>query len=864
MAYYGFDKEYLPRISANSRGFSESRPRQSLRFVDDYENWSDGAIKDKSGRSKHASFSYSKRRPLSADSSVSSSISGLSLKDSNEPADDNFKLNLSDILDSKKDNSSRYSFQRKSDLDSILNTWPHPPNYGAASDATKTSAFAKSLTEGIGLTNQDLESNQKEKLQSLFQERDTLTLQVSHYRQAAETAASDLAAEKVKSATCQDEIKKAKGKISDLQQKIMDLKCEIESGKQFQARSSAMISSLQNRVKDAEDFAVDKENKMSRVDVTVFSLKKELQQQVDEKQKLEISLKHHLKVEEEKTKKAEEWERKLREMCALLANLLGIEAPGGLEAIDLIVSRVKEAVRDFGSLKQKMTSMTHQYQNTDLEVKASRETIMRLVADIGKEQQLSGERLKEIENLTRERDIATQKQRETELELQQVKDNLKHSQEAWSSTRERLADQELRLHEFDKVLATKEDSYHKADIKLKHFKRQLAEILSDVDVTVREKESDILHMIRAIHKSYKEKKSNEEKLQSRVSALAGEISNQRNMQHSTIARATQAENQWQDMNERVKALEGELIAADVERDRLKDDRNKFLAFIDKLSRAMKLDEVAVEAGFDISSDAILLRAEQLSKSETNSLQDRTSTIYSLQRKTKTLKHQLESKDFQLSLSKKKINELEEILKDRGRIENERDDTSNKNSKLQKRCERLQDELSRNKDIVMQLKAKIMEYGEQQIKLEDQKRTIEDLESVVQRLAKSKQKTDKRLAEKRHAFESSEKETKEEIQKTNLNYQQLLNELQETRSSLEETQSREKQLIKFRHALAKLIGLDIEELSVPDYEIISKLEKVVRGYETYTNTVKSLETTLNSMEKEFKHGYSDVKTLLHST
>ena len=40
-----------------------------------------------------------------------------------------------------------------------------------------------------------------------------------------------------------------------------------------------------------------------------------------------------------------------------------------------------------------------------------------------------------------------------------------------------------------------------------------------------------------------------------------------------------------------------------------------MAFIDKISRAMKLDEVAVEGGFDINSDAILLRAEQLSKSE---------------------------------------------------------------------------------------------------------------------------------------------------------------------------------------------------------------------------------------------------------
>ena len=63
-------------------------------------------------------------------------------------------------------------------------------------------------------------------------------------------------------------------------------------------------------------------------------------------------------------------------------------------------------------------------------------------------------------------------------------------------------------------------------------------------------------------------------MKSRVSALADEITNQRNFQHTTLARASEAETQWKDMNERVKALEGELIAADVERDRLKDDRNK--------------------------------------------------------------------------------------------------------------------------------------------------------------------------------------------------------------------------------------------------------------------------------------------------
>lgn len=513
------------------------------------------------------------------------------------------------------------------------------------------------------------------------------------------------------------------------------------------------------------------------------------------------------------------------------------------------------------TLQQRMNSTTQSYQNADLEVKASRETIMRLVADVGKEQKLSNERLKEIETLTRERDSATQKLRETDLELQQVKDNLKHSQEAWSSTRDKLSEQEIRLHKYDKMVQSKEQSYHKADIKLKHFRRQLAEILSDIDVSVDEKEEDILQRIRSIFQCFKEMKKNDERLHSRVTSLADELANQRNLQRSTIARANDAEQQWQDSSERIKCLEGELLAADVERDRLKADRKKFLEFIDKLSRAMKLDEVAVEAGFDISADAIVLRAEQLAKSETNSLQDRTSTIYNLQRKTKTLKQQLESKDFQLSLSKKKISEFEEILKDKSRIANERDDTSLRHQKMQRKCEKLVDELQQHKEMVVQLKAKLMEYGELQVKNMEQKRAIDDLESVVNRLAKSKQKVDKQLVEKRQALESTTKEKKKELEKKINDYEQMERELRISNAALEEAKAREKQLLNFRQILAKLIGLDIEQLSIPDYEIISKLEKIVKTYKLHAETVNSLGNTLHNMDKDFKTGYSDAMSLL---
>ncbi len=54
------------------------------------------------------------------------------------------------------------------------------------------------------------------------------------------------------------------------------------------------------------------------------------------------------------------------------------------------------------------------------------------------------------------------------------------------------------------------------------------------------------------------------------------------------------------------------------------------------------------------------------------------------------------------------------MKDRSRIENERDDTSVKHQKLQRKCERLADELHQNKEMVIQLKAKLMEFGDLQV------------------------------------------------------------------------------------------------------------------------------------------------------
>ena len=47
-----------------------------------------------------------------------------------------------------------------------------------------------------------------------------------------------------------------------------------------------------------------------------------------------------------------------------------------------------------------------------------------------------------------------------------------------------------------------------------------------------------------------------------------------------------------------------------------------------------------------------------------------------------------------------------------------------------------------------------------------------------------------------------------------------------------------QLLEFRNILAKVIGLDIGNVPVPDYEIISRLEKLVEAHQVnYRETKK---------------------------
>lgn len=93
---------------------------------------------------------------------------------------------------------------------------------------------------------------------------------------------------------------------------LLLLQCEIESNKQNAARQSALVQSLRERIREAEDSAAEKENFANRSDITITSLKKEMQNQQDRLQQVESSLKHHISAEEEASSRAAKWESKVQ------------------------------------------------------------------------------------------------------------------------------------------------------------------------------------------------------------------------------------------------------------------------------------------------------------------------------------------------------------------------------------------------------------------------------------------------------------------------------------------------------------------------------------------------------------------------
>lgn len=59
----------------------------------------------------------------------------------------------------------------------------------------------------------------------------------------------------------------------------------------------------------------------------------------------------------------------------------------------------------------------------------------------------------------------------------------------------------------------------------------------------------------------------------------------------------------------------------------------------------------------------------------------------------------------------------------------------------------------------------------------------------------------------------------------------------------------------------MLGLDVNTLAVPDYEILSRLEKLILANQSNAATAVALDTALDDISDGFRAGYDDASRAL---
>ena len=171
------------------------------------------------------------------------------------------------------------------------------------------------------------------------------------------------------------------------------------------------------------------------------------------------------------------------------------------------------------------------------------------------------------------------------------------------------------------------------------------------------------------------------------------------------------------MEHRVKGLDHDYTTNEVYSENLKQDKAKFLQFLERLGSIMKIENVSNELGYELNPDVLLTRAEQLMKLERDSIVDQKTSIYSLQRKIKQLKEQMDNKDLHLDLLRKKIIALEEGRAAKTDLEREIDDHVMLSRKMKVKVDHLTQQVHDLKHENTQLKAQITDIQTLKVNVE---------------------------------------------------------------------------------------------------------------------------------------------------
>ncbi|KAK7904601.1 hypothetical protein WMY93_017208 [Mugilogobius chulae] len=458
-------------------------------------------------------------------------------------------------------------------------------------------------------------------------------------------------------------------------------------------------------------------------------------------------------------------------------------------------------------LKMRIALLEESVKSSELDCRSSRETIQRLMSELDQERRKTANSAAALDSLKVEYDALLSAKRSTESEKQTLLEQLEAGKRVIDAARRESQCLEKQVQEMERKIHVSQSETEAAQGRLHRFLNKVVKVLQRGSTnTLLSTENDIGQNTEDIcNKTVSE-------METRLSQVSAELSEQTELHHSTQQRAELAENQVQDLRDRLHRLESELLAVDVQRDGLRQDKQQYEEFLEQLSEVLKVDTIALDVGFDMRLKLILSRAEQLMRQEGSALVESKSLTYSLQRKLKSQKDQLESRSLHIQLLRKKVLELEEERRSKSALAVQREDAQVENKRLLKRVERLQTELRATRQSTTELKAQLNHTNELKLKVMEQNQTVQEQKKKLDLLEEKKTKVEKRLTSVTSDLEVKDKRTQEDQQ-----------ELSTLRRSLKLMAEKERELSDFRTDVSQMLGLDPSAVDVSNHEVLKLLD-----------------------------------------
>ncbi|XP_071865454.1 coiled-coil domain-containing protein 170 isoform X3 [Bombus fervidus] len=645
------------------------------------------------------------------------------------------------------------------------------------------------------------------------------------------TLRSELAALEYKRDRLMSELQETKNLVRFRDQRIAELQVEAEQLREQAARQNAIVLSLKKRIQELEERERNLYTSQGRNETVLRSLQRDLKYHQEKNREYEKKIRQLEQTVSEEIESRERARLSFQEFTRRLANVLSVEYRETVHpSPEIVMHKVEELVQEANRVRAKNTNIEAQLTTAEVDFRSCRDALDCTVAEKEQLQRQVSSQLVDLDRLRQDKECLEMRYKVAERELDGLRDKLLNANRSISSATGNISNQEALIGQLREDLTQRDEKCQRVQTELRHLLESLATLVSGPNRFIESHENVIKDRIREILAENKDQALAIQKLRDKVNAATESTTRQGELIETTVAKMRNLEDERSDLGNKVRKLETELTDCELLKESLRREKQMFVTFLNRLGKAMQMDEISEEMGLDLQTESLLIRAEQLARLETDKLVDKTSVVYQLQRRVRTLREQLQRRDLHLDLLRRKLSLQEDSVKMKSLLQSERDEANLRAKKLSKQTDRLQVQLLEERSRNRELSAQLTEAADYKIAALERSRKIEEVQKRLVESEMLRTRCNRKLTLLKEQIRTTTETAEQERSISDHSLQLLRDELAQVKQNLSEMTKRESQLQSFRVSVVKLLS---EPICTPDYEIISRLQKTIAAHRDFT-------------------------------